>query len=424
MQVSPSTNGFAPSIPAPVVLPPPSLPASRETARRLRRVLHVINGEHFSGAERVQQLLGKRLAQFGYDARFACVKPGKFSKLCELRREQVIETPMRSRFDFGVVRQLAARVEADGVELLHAHTTRTALVTSAVSHRTGRPWVYHLHSPAARESTRPFANRINSMIERFSLRNCSLLIAVSQSLSADMRRRGFADEKMVVVANGVPAIEPIEALDRRYRPQWHLGMIALMRPRKGVEIALEAMSQIKQRNAPIQLELIGDFETDVYRQQILHRIRMLGLQDSVHWTGFTNDVPTAIRRLDAMLLPSLFGEGMPMVVLEALSAAVPVIATRVEGTPEVIRDGVEGFLAEPNDAHSLAEKILQLSSDRIAWSAMSQLALQRHRESFSDQRMAAGVAQAYARVLGVDATEPEELRTPAGQSVSIAPFAK
>ncbi len=363
-------------------------------------MLHVINGEHFSGAERVQQLLGKRLNQFGFDAQFACVKPGKFSSYCDLRSGQVSEVPMTGRFDMRVVKQLSTKVLAEDVDLLHAHTPRTALVTSLVSLRTGRPWVYHVHSPAARDSTRGFVNRINSWIERYAIRSCQQLITVSKSLRREMLRRGVPKSRLTVVPNGVPAIEPIATTERVASRQWRLGLIALMRPRKGVEVALEAMQQLRRQGHPVQLDLIGGFETEAYQQQTLDLIHARGLDDVVRWRGFTDDIPSAIRNLDALLLPSLFGEGMPMVVLEALSAAVPVVATRVEGTPEVIRDGIEGVLAQPGDAHSLTEKVVQLTSDRLTWQQMSQRALARHRNCFSDNQMASRVAKAYRKILG------------------------
>ena len=106
-----------------------------------------------------------------------------------------------------------------------------------------------------------------------------------------------------------------------------------------------------------------------------------------------------MRNLDAMVLPSLFGEGMPMVVLEALACGVPVIATRVEGTPEVIRDGYEGILAEPRSAASLADAIERFVSDRKAWIQMSYQAVQRHRSGFSDSQMAQKTAKVYQRVI-------------------------
>jgi len=98
-------------------------------------------------------------------------------------------------------------------------------------------------------------------------------------------------------------------------------------------------------------------------------------------------------------LPSLFGEGMPMVVLEALACGVPVIATRVEGTPEVIRHGREGLLARPQDADSIADAIREFTSDRLAWCEMSKHAVERHRDGFSDFRMAERTARVYRKLI-------------------------
>lgn len=362
-------------------------------------VLHVINGEFFSGAERVQQLLGKRLGNEGFEPHFACLKPGKFRDCCELRAHQIIDEPMHGRFDLSVVSRIADRARSLDAVLLHAHTPRTALVTGLVAKRTGLPWVYHVHSPTARDSTRGVINRINTWIERYSIRNCDLLMTVSRSLRREMLRCGVPRAKLAVVANGVPALVPIDPLSRRSTKSWRLGMIALMRPRKGVEVALEAMREIKRRKLPVTLDLIGGFETDEYRCQILHKIQALDLESTVQWRGFTNDIEPVVRNLDGLLLPSLFGEGMPMVVLEAISAGVPVVATRVEGTPEVIRDGVEGLLAEPADPTSLAEQIQRLTSDRERWMNMCENALNRHRSAFSDHVMALKVAKAYRRIL-------------------------
>jgi len=378
-----------------------NLPLLVQSPTETTTVLHIINGEHFSGAERVQQLLGKRLKEFGFNARFACVKPDRFPELCGLSKKQIIETPMRGRFDLRVIAQLTKYVRENSVALLHAHTPRTAMITSLVALRTGLPWVYHVHSPTSRDSTLGLVNRLNSWIERYSILNCDCLITVSESLAKEMLRLGVAEHQLVTVPNGVPAIEPIDARARMEQPNWRLGIVALMRPRKGVEVALQAIQRLKAAGRSVTLELIGGFETMEYQRQIMAMIEELDVQDVVEWTGFTSDVPEAIRRLDAIVLPSLFGEGMPMVVLEALAAAVPVVATSVEGTPEVVRDGVEGMLAEPRSVGSLVQKIEELISYRRRWIAMSDRALARHREHYSDARMAAGVAAAYKRVLSL-----------------------
>lgn len=362
----------------------------------LVKVLHVINGEFFAGAERVQQILGKRLNASGIDPLFAIVKPGEFREQSRLRRYQMIDCPMNGRFDFAVATRLARLAIDKDCQLLHAHTPRTALVTGRAATQAGLPWVYHVHSPATRDSTRGIINRINAIIEKRALKTCDLVITVSKSLRREMLLQGVPREKLAVVANGVARGDAIAR--RRYK-KWRLGLVALMRPRKGVEVALRSLRNLRDQDVPVELELIGTFETPEYEQRILSLIDELQLQSSVTCSGFTSDIPSAMHRLDCLLLPSLFGEGMPMVVLEAIANAVPVIASKVEGTPEVIRDGVEGFLAEPGCSESLANCIRKLVSSREQWQQLSDRAHLRHQEKFSDVAMAQAVARAYRKVL-------------------------
>lgn len=374
-------------------------PALPSAPAKTLKVLHVINGEHFSGAERVQQLLGRCLPEFGVDPHFACVKPGKFPAMCGLPDEKVHLFPMRGRVDWKSMRQLSDFVRSEQFDLLHAHTPRSAMVTGFVAKTCGLPWVYHVHSPTARDSTRAILNRVNDIVERWSLRNCSKIVTVSRSLRREMLHQGWDRTKLVAIGNGVACQEPIVPEDRKTRNSWTLGMVALFRPRKGIEVLLEALSLLPDELDSIELRVIGGFETEAYEQQVRQLIASLGLKSRVHLTGFTTDVSQEMRQLDGMVLPSLFGEGMPMVVLEAMAVGVPILATRVEGTPEVVRDGVEGYLAAPRDPVSLASAIERFTQSRDRWTEMSHNAFQRHREHFTDRRMAEKLARVYRSML-------------------------
>jgi len=290
-------------------------------------------------------------------------------------------------------------VREERYDLLHAHTPRTALLTAAASRLCGVPWVYHVHSPAARDSARPWANRINAATEWLSLRSCDHLLTVSNSLQQDMLRGGWPADRVSVVHNGVPGIRPARFHTPQPGGRWTLGMVALMRPRKGLEVAIEALSHLKNSGHDVHLRCIGPFETAAYRAAIDEKIRQLEIADRVEFTGFASDVPQALCRLDAMLLPGLYGEGLPMVVLEAMAAGLPVIATRVEGTPEAIRHGQEGLLAEPRCSLSLAEQITALVSGQHDWPALAEAAHRRHAEHFSDTAMAEATAAVYRHLL-------------------------
>jgi len=366
-------------------------------------VLHVVNGEHFSGAERVQSHLGRRLPEYQVRADFACVKPGLFADVLDGQQGELgigYRLPMRNRFDLRVALRLCKLVRQEGYDLLHAHTPRTALLASVASRLSGIPWVYHVHSPAARDSARQFVNRLNATIEWAALRGCAHLITVSNSLREDTLQNGWSENRVTVVHNGVPGIRPSRSRTPVMGGRWTLGMVALMRPRKGLEIAIEAISHLKNTGHDVHLRCIGPFETEAYKASIDAKIEQLGVNDRIEFTGFAKDVPQALASLDAMVLPSLYGEGLPMVVLEAMAAALPVIATRVEGTPEAIRHGTEGLLAEPQCSLSLAEQITALVDGVYDWQTLAEAAHQRHAVSFSDHAMAEGTAEVYRRVLG------------------------
>lgn len=371
----------------------------RDRDVKVIKTLHVINGEHFSGAERVQQLLGNRLGDFGVSSEFACLKPGKFAECSGLPRERVHQINMRGRLDWNAVQRLCDLASEREVDLLHAHTPRSALLTAITARRRSLPWVYHVHSPAARDSTRQIINWINHYVERVCRSSCNRLITVSKSLRRDCLKNGVPRQKLIAIGNGVAALPPIDPTARWDRQSWRLGMIALFRPRKGIETLLHALARLGGQQQNVTLDIIGGFESEDYRQKTLRLIRELNLENRIHFVGFTNDVPSALAELDAMVLPSLFGEGMPMVVLEALACGVPVIATRVEGTPEVVRDGVEGLLAEPNDVASLSAAISRFVASRNDWQRMSIAALDRHRAKFSDVQMAKKIAQTYRQLL-------------------------
>ncbi len=97
------------------------------TAPKPARVMHVINGEHYAGAERVQDLLALRLGEFGYEVGFACLKPGRFVGQRRSQSAPLYELPMRSRLDLRPARRLARLVRAYGYQLIHTHTPRAAL---------------------------------------------------------------------------------------------------------------------------------------------------------------------------------------------------------------------------------------------------------------------------------------------------------
>lgn len=365
-----------------------------------RRVLHVINGEHYSGAERVQDLLAEHLPAQGFEVTFACVKPDRFPAARQTQEARLYRTPMRGRLDLLCGRRIAGLIRQEDFALVHTHTPRSLLAGAVAARLAGVPLVYHVHSPTARDSSRWLQNLLNARLERWLLSCASRLICVSPSLAELMSAEGVSAKCVRYVANGVPFAAPTAR--QRPRGGWTLTMAALFRPRKGIEVLLEALAAVRAAGCNVHLRAVGPFETADYQRGVLELAHLLKLDDAITWTGFVRNVPAELQRADLFVLPSLFGEGLPMVVLEAMAAGLPVVASDVEGIPTAIRHAQEGLLVAPGNADALAEAIQELTRPDSPhdYGRLCQNARQRHAVCFSAERMAANVAEVYEEILG------------------------
>jgi glycosyltransferase involved in cell wall biosynthesis len=209
---------------------------------------------------------------------------------------------------------------------------------------------------------------------------------------------GVADERLRIVANGVPtrATLPHKAAAPA---RWTIGFIALLRPRKGLEVFLDAAAQLKSRGLPIQLRIVGRFETAGYEEEIHRRAGELGLSDIIDWRGFQQQIDAELDAMDLLAFPSVLPEGMPMVVLEAMAAGVPIVASEVNGVVDVLRDRKSALLVSPGDAESLANALATLVEDQRLRDRLRLSAFDQQREQFSDYSMAAAVAAIYRNIV-------------------------
>lgn len=387
-------------LPLGITEPVISIPFPRPVAKA--RVLHVINGEHFAGAERVQDLLALNLSQSGYEVGFASLKQGRFGQNRASIETPLFEGNMQGRFDLRPVKQITQLIKEEGYDLLHAHTPRSLLIASIVAGRLDLPLVYHVHSPTSHDSTRWLTNKVNHWIEGWSARRANQLITVSPTLTDHMLSCGYEAKRLTCVLNGVPALpQGTPGSQERNTPTAPIvvGMVALFRPRKGTEVLLDALAMLRSQGHEIRLEAIGPFETPEYEASLRERADRLGLNESIHWAGFTDEVQEALARVDVLALPSLFGEGLPMVVLEAMAAGLPVVASRCEGTTVAIKHRETGLLVEANSVSQLASALAEIATGEIHYPSMSLAAREFHKEKFSAESMAQQVAKVYDALL-------------------------
>jgi glycosyltransferase involved in cell wall biosynthesis len=376
----------------------PAEPEPAEWTKRPAKVLHLISGEHYAGAERVQDLLALGLLSMGFEVGFACLKRGAFARQRASRSAELFDVAMATRFDFRVVRRLAELVHEQGFLIIHTHCPRAALIGRLVSLASGVPMVHHVHGPTHRDTESTARNWRNAAVERLSLLGVDHLLPVSRHLAGLLRRQGVAGSRITVVQNGVPAL-PSPPVRRPPGPGWTFGMVALLRPKKGLETLLEALAQMHRRKLPFVMRIVGAFESAAYERRMRALAAQLGIAECVQWAGFSSDVAGELSRIDVLVLPSLYGEGMPMVLLEAMAGGVPVVMSALDGMQEAVQDGVTGLLVEPGRAPALADALTRFIAGNVDWQAMSNAATLRHRDGFSDRLMCSAVAAVYRRLL-------------------------
>ena len=261
-------------------------------------VLHLINGEHYAGAERVQDLLAKCLPAFGYRVGFACLKLNVFGAMRQSHDAPLWDVPMRTKFDLRAAARVARLVRQQGVP--HpARPYRAQALVGGGRRRAGR-------RAAGVSRPQPHAAQLHPAVARRDQRRrraveparASQVIAVSQAMAEEMGR-GCDRRRIAVVSNGVPPLAAVPARQMP-RPPWTLGMVALFRPRKGTEVLLEAMALLGDRGVPVRLRAVGTFESPGYEAEIAARIRSLGLQDRVQWTGFARNVTAELLKMDLL----------------------------------------------------------------------------------------------------------------------------
>lgn len=224
-------------------------------------------------------------------------------------------------------------------------------------------------------------------------------IAVSQALAGRLSQTfAIPASKIDVIHNAIPLQKYQQPLAAILRETWCKGKqlpviltIARLDAQKGHQYLLEAATQIPDA----LFVFVGD---GLARTSLERQSAALGLTDRVLFLGYRQDIPTLLANCDLFVLPSLY-EGLPLALLEAMAAGKPVISSDIEGTRELIVNGVHGVLVAPANPQALGQAIQHLLATPLIAQKLALAGQARVQEKFSVQTMTQQVVQVYEQLL-------------------------
>jgi glycosyltransferase involved in cell wall biosynthesis len=324
-----------------------------------------------------------------------------------------LKHPMAPWSDLVALLRLRAYFKSRGVDLVHTHSSKAGLIGRLAAFLAGVPAVVHTaHGWSFNRTQATGVRRAFVALERLVAPLTDRLIMVSRRSLEEGLARGIGRQRQYeIVRSGVDAAalaRPGRARDAMRR-EWGIephhvlvGTVACLKPQKAPLDFVRAAAEAHARCDRLRFVIAGDGELRAEVEALVHR---LGLDGVVRMLGWRRDVADLLHAMDVFLLTSRF-EGLPRAVLQAMAAGVPVVATAVDGTPEVVRDRRTGLLVPPENPLAAAEALLELVADDGLRRRCAERARAALGEAFDVHRMVRDVERIYISLL-------EDARCPA-----------
>lgn len=361
------------------------------------RILHLIETSGPGGAELVLLDLARHLGS-EYSSMIAILRPGWL-------RSQSISSGIPYTMlngdglgDLGVIAHLLRVVHQNHIRLIHAHEFYMNAIGATVSRLTGIPLVATVHG----KNYYPEKRRRCS-VYRMVAAQAAGVVAVSHDLQRFFcRTTGVHTNHVQVIYNGIDT-RPSDAKRDPYLLESLgippkapiIGTLGNLYPVKGHVYLIRAAWTILQQQSDIHVVILG---RGGLKNVLSAEAEALGIQDRIHLVGYRDDARRWLSTMDVFTLPSL-SEGLPLSLLEAMAAGIPVVVTDVGGMPEVIDDGQTGLIVPKGDVEALASKVLFLLQNPSVAVKMGAAGRSCARERFCLERMVAEYRGLYSKAL-------------------------
>ncbi len=351
------------------------------THRQLR-VVHVVNQLDMGGMEKLLVEFARHADRQRFQLHFLSLgKPGPLAGEIDKLGWPVTELATPPGLRPGLLFRLLRFFRQFKADVVHTHNTKPLLYAGPAGYLAGARVIHTRHGQRFNARGRETA------AFRLATRLADRVVCVSRDSARLSASEGIAPSRICTVWNGIDLTRFQPVGPNREGPVIAVGRLV---PVKDFSTLVHAAAFVVKEHPSFRLEIAGGGEC---YNELRELIEQLNLQDHVKLLGEVRDIPSLLSKGRLFVLPSL-SEGISLTLLEAMAARLPIVATRVGGTPEVVDDGVTGLLVSPRSPKNLAEAILRLLDDPEISDRMGKLGRARVEANF-DVRIMVG---AYERL--------------------------
>lgn len=379
------------------------------------RVLRVIARLNVGGPALHATLLTERLNPARYDSLLVAgtedPQEGNYLRLHGRSVPGLIVLPelgreIRGWPDLRALIRLARLMRAYRPHIVHTHTAKAGTLGRVAARLVGVPVVVHTyHGHVFHGYFSPAKTRLFLAIERWLARRTDCLLTVSEAVRRNLLDLGIdTPERLRVVPLGLDLDRFLvcESFRGQLRAELGIdpgallvGMVARLVPIKRHECFLRAAAEVARRHLGCQFLLVGDGEC---RAELERLVGQLTLNGRVRFLGWRQDLERIYADLDLVVLTSA-NEGSPVSLIEAMASGRPVVATGVGGVPDLVEDGVTGFLVPPEDPSALARAIGALLANPEQRRVFGQAGRERVYPAFSAERLLGDMDRLYTELV-------------------------
>jgi glycosyltransferase involved in cell wall biosynthesis len=360
------------------------------------KVVHVHRVRGVGGSERHLLTLLPALRTRGVDARFLGLDDGEADPFYEqLDALGVPHDRLSAPRDLDPVLlvRMARLLRRQRPDIVHTHLVHADVYGGLAAIAAGATVVSTKHNDD------PFRRGSFRYVERLFARRAARVICITDALACfNVREVGLPDAKLVVVHYGLDELPPAWGPPGEWDlPQDAPLLLAISRldRQKGLDVAIDALARIRAAGLPATLLILGGGSLEAELRALAEE---RGVGGATVFAGRTGDVAYWLERADVFVHPARW-EGFGLVLLEAMLARLPIVASRVSSIPEIVVDGETGYLVPADDVERFTSATAALLEDAERRKAFGDAALDRARSEFSVERMATGTLAVYAKAI-------------------------